>query len=230
MWDAWLDLALGSRCVVCSEPGRVLCGGCRSGLPVGGVRVRPDPEPAGLAPVFVAGRYAEPLKSMLIAHKERQVYALAEPLGRLLAVAVEAACGESDVLLVGIPSSGRTVRARGHDPVRRMLTSAALELRKRGRSVLAPALLRQHRVVSDQAGLGAGDRASNLFGALRVDPAVQRRLAGRVVTAVVCDDIVTTGATAREAQRALAAVGIEIAAVAAVAATEKRRVEGPQLR
>ncbi|MFC6340712.1 phosphoribosyltransferase family protein, partial [Nocardioides hankookensis] len=38
----------------------------------------------------------------------------------------------------------------------------------------------------------------------------------------VCDDVVTTGVTLREAQRALEAVGLEVAAAAAVAATRRR--------
>lgn len=231
MWDAWLDLALGSRCVVCAAVGRVLCQECAKGLPTEAIRVRPDPEPIGLAPVFVAGRYASPLRDLLIAHKEQQVFGLAEPLGRLLAAAVEAAVGPARaVLLVGVPSTGSAVRSRGHDPIRRMVVSAARVLRRSGRSVASPPLLRQRRLVDDQAGLGAVERFENLSGALRVDPVEHRRLAGRVLTALVCDDIVTTGTTAREAQRALAAVGIEVGGIVAVAATERRRVQGPQLR
>jgi orotate phosphoribosyltransferase len=45
---------------------------------------------------------------------------------------------------------------------------------------------------------------------------------------VVCDDVITTGATAREAQRALETVGLHVAAIAAVAATQRRHREaGP---
>jgi predicted amidophosphoribosyltransferase len=51
-----------------------------------------------------------------------------------------------------------------------------------------------------------------------------RRIArtGHPVTAVICDDVITTGSTAREAQRALEDVGLRVAAIGCVAATRKR--------
>lgn len=223
MWNAWLDLGLGSRCVVCAEPGRVLCASCAAELPSTGHRVRPDPEPLGLMPVFVAGGYASPLGQMLIAHKEHGVYGLAEPLGRLLAQVVMAATEPSfDLLLVTVPSPRSAVRRRGHDPVGRMVRAATRELRAAGRPAITEPVLVHRRSVADQSGLAAAQRAENLAGALGVDHRVHRRLAGQRLAVVVCDDIVTTGATAREAQRALGAVGLSTIAIAAVAATERR--------
>jgi predicted amidophosphoribosyltransferase len=86
------------------------------------------------------------------------------------------------------------------------------------------ALLRTRPGLADQAGLDATARVANLAGALRAHPPALRRLAraGRAVHVLVCDDVLTTGATAAEAQRALRDVGLPPLAVVAVAATRRR--------
>jgi predicted amidophosphoribosyltransferase len=94
-----------------------------------------------------------------------------------------------------------------------------------GAPVSVVSLLRTRGGLQDQAGLDAAGRAANLAGALTCPAHALRRLARRhrEVLVVLCDDVITTGATAREAQRALAAVGLPLAGIAAVAATRRRR-------
>jgi predicted amidophosphoribosyltransferase len=84
-------------------------------------------------------------------------------------------------------------------------------------------LLVSRGAVADQAGLDAPARAANLAGSMFCPTARLRRVAGRRLHVVVCDDVMTTGATAREAQRALQAVGLGVAGIATVAATRLRR-------
>lgn len=222
------DLVLGSACAVCARPGRVLCPACRAALPRSGSPAWPTPAPPGLARPYAAGEYDGALRSLVNAHKERRAFALARPLGFVLAAvaadllrAVEpvGACpGTSRVVLVPVPSRRRVVRSRGHDPLLRLARHAATRLRHGGRQAAVHRLLRPARVVRDQAGLDAGDRAANLAGSLRAvrhgDP--------RGPAVVVVDDVLTTGATAREAQRALETAGHTVLGIATIAATRRR--------
>ncbi len=230
--DAGADLLLGSACVGCGEPGRVLCPVCRSMLPSGAAEAWPTPPPAGLARPFAAGAYDGALRSMVVGHKERRLLGLTRPLGGLLALSVRAAAGPSaPLLLVPVPSRPAAVRARGHDPTLAITRRAARLLRTGGRQVAVARLLRTRPGVADQSGLDADQRHANLAGSMTSPARVVRRQSGRRAHVVVCDDVITTGATAREAQRALEATGIPVLAVAAVAATIRRhpaRDQGPQ--
>lgn len=209
-WRELAGLVLPVSCEGCGRPRTALCPGCARELTrTGPRRVRPAPEPPGLPPVHAAAPYESVVRTLLLAHKERGALPLAGPLGAALAGAVTAAAGPGVVsLLVPVPSSRHSVRARGHDPTRRVALAAAGRLRRAGRAARVLPVLRQCRAVADQAGLGAGERLANLAGALEVVPGALRLLdeAARTGARVVLvDDVMTTGASLAEAARALAA-------------------------
>ncbi|MGI3230348.1 ComF family protein [Streptomyces sp. GTA36] len=231
-WQDLTDLVLPAECGGCGTPRTVLCPECRAAL-TGAVpsRVRPEPEPPGLPVVHAAAPYEDEVRAVLLAHKERGALMLAGPLGAALAGAVRVGlatgCGSgagaagfvtggpggpvgvggsrTPVSLVPVPSAPWAVRARGHDPARRIALAAAGELRRTGTPARVVAVLRQWRAVADQSGLNSRQRLDNLAGALEVPAGGARLLAGggRVV---IVDDLMTTGASLAEAARALKAV------------------------
>lgn len=228
--DAAGDLLLGSRCAGCSSPGRRLCQACAGAL-VARPRVAwPDPvpgpllQPAAVTP-FCGGTYEGSLRELVVAYKDHARYGLRRPLARMLADVIgllteQLPAGPERLLLVPIPSAPAAVRRRGHDSLLSLARLTAALLRRRGRDVTVGALLHQTRAVLDSAGLSAVERSRNLAGALTVRAArVHAGVHGRVV---VVDDVITTGASAAEAVRALRGAGLTPLAVAVVAATPRR--------
>jgi len=225
-WQDLTDLVLPAECAGCGTPRTVLCPRCRAAL-AGGVprRVRPVPEPPGLPAVYAAAAYADEVRAAVLAHKERGLISLAAPLGAALAGAVRAGLrgtaagppgttgapgghragpaggGRTPVLLVPVPSARQAVRARGHDPTRRIALAAAAGLRRGGVAARVLAVLRQRRGVSDQSGLGSRQRRENLTGALTTAPHGAALL--RAGPVVLVDDLMTTGTSLAEAARAV---------------------------
>ena len=143
-----------------------------------------------------------------------------------------------EVLLVPAPSSAQSVRRRGYSPANLLVQEAARQLNKRlpasvrvravdvigyaprgrrgsGASIISDAI---SGAQNEQKSLGAVGRAERMHGALRVmEPAL---CAGRV--SVICDDVVTTGATASEMVRVLQESGSRVLGVCAVAAVPKK--------
>lgn len=225
--DGFADLVLGAACVGCARPGRALCATCRAELPAAAAPHWPTPTPTGMVVPYAVGDYDGVLRALVLAHKERRVLSLARPLGGLLAASVAQALADArvsgGVVLVPVPSRPRAVRQRGHDPTHAMVRAAAAVLRAE-HDVVTARLLRVRPGLVDQAGLDAAARAANLAGSMAVSGDVVRRLGRRRPRAhvVVCDDVLTTGVTLREAQRALEASGLPVLAAATVAATRRR--------
>lgn len=143
-----------------------------------------------------------------------------------------------EVLLIPAPSSAQSVRRRGYAPANLLVQEAARQLNRRlpasvrvcavdiigyvprgrrgsGASIISDAI---SGAQNEQKSLGAVGRAERMHGALRVmEPAL---CAGRV--SVICDDVVTTGATASEMVRVLQESGSRVLGVCAVAAVPKK--------
>ncbi|MFD5078503.1 ComF family protein [Streptomyces sp. NPDC058371] len=134
------------------------------------------------------------------------------------------------VVLVPVPSARGAVRARGHDPARRIALAAAGELRRTGTAARVLGALRQRRAVADQSGLNSRQRMANLAGALEVAAGGAGLLAG-AGRVVLVDDLMTTGASLAEAARAVRAALTEAAeAVEGAEAAVGARVYGSGTR
>lgn len=202
LFAAVADLVLPRWCVGCGEPGPPLCPTC---CPRQVVRTSRD----GL-PVVAASAYEGPVRAAVVAYKERGRRDLARVLGSLLARAARELQLPADAVLVPVPSSPEAIRTRGGDHMLRLARAARL-----GRPVVGA--LRLNRVVADSASLDSEGRRANLTGAMHAAPPPTD---GR--SAVVLDDVVTTGATVAEARRALVSAGWQVHGAVVVAATPLR--------
>jgi predicted amidophosphoribosyltransferase len=217
MRDVILDLVTGSECVGCELRGRMLCDGCRAGLPTRARVCWPEPTPPGLVPPWSMADYDGAVRAMIVGHKDRGQFAFRRVLAGLLATAVRGAVPDTHepLVLVPVPSRPGSTRRRGYDPMGALVRLAVVRLRAASYDVTT---------VVDQAGLSAHERATNLAGSMSCPSPGLARLARRRARAriVICDDVLTTGASSAEAQRALRAVGLSPVAIATVAATRRR--------
>ena len=182
--------------------------------------------PAGLVTPWATEAYDGAVRALVVGHKDRGQWGHRRVLGELLAHAVRAADRRPRPGGAGAAGAGAVAaRAPGASAATRrpLRWCAAPRPGVRRERPVGVAPLVVSRGAADQAGLDAAGRAANVRHSMHCPSAALARVARRWPAAyvVVCDDVVTTGATAREAQRALEAVGLAPVAVAAVAATRR---------
>lgn len=219
--DAALELLYPTRCVGCEMPGELICDECREALPWIGQRCacpvcgaafgditctgcEGDWEPratiAALGFSGAAARMATCLKdyhelrlapvnaaAMLCALEEAAFWPARDGRPRFDAGSVDAVCF--------VPATSEAYARRGYDH----MELTARELAALLGLPLADALARD--AASDQRDLGRSGRAANLAGTMRVVEDVSG------LRLLLVDDVVTTGASMREATRALLARG-----------------------
>ena len=200
---ALLNLLSPSRCAACDGETREPTGFCAS---CGSVVPAPPTE-VGKIPVFAAGLYEHPLVPALVAFKYQGRPELARTLATLIRPQTTALTLTARDAWVPVPLHPARLAERGYN-------QAALLARELARGTPAPVLprlLARKSATQRQASLKRDERVSNVVGAFVV------RSKRRPERVVLVDDVVTTGATAKACIAALAARGIPVIAVAAVA-------------
>ena len=206
-----LDLVLPLSCGGCGAPSTRWCAGCAAALAVQTDQphvITPRADPG--VPVFALGRYTGARRQVIVALKEHGRRDLVGPLARALALGIHqlGSWGVVGFPLTVVPAPTRraAARRRGGDPVIR-IAAAATSAHPRIAVVNA---VRTVGPVRDSVGFNPAARERNIAGRVRL-------LAAPRGDVLLVDDIVTTGATARETVSVLLAGGVQVVAVLALA-------------
>lgn len=222
------DLALGRCCAGCDQPGGHLCAECATPLhPRVRVHTRlqlDEVAPGVGIPVLAPLEYSGTCRRILYRFKDHGDLSLTSVLARALSAALVAAHSTADtppLVAIPIPTRRSAARHRGFSPVDRLLRTAIHDPSLSTHPVLSiHDVLVDSRTRSADKALGASDRHAAVAGAFGIRGRVPRG------PAVLVDDVVTTGATLREAAITLMHAGVHLVAAVAVAGTPSGRVRG----
>lgn len=191
-----LETLLPSTCVGCRKVGKPICDSCLSELQPAPRRV--DRGVSGWAAID----YGAVATSAINAFKERGRTALLGEFCRLVdEIELPSGC-----VLVGLPSATAATRKRGFVPAELLAERLA-----RRRSLRSTHALVFSRKIFDQAGLSKVEREANLIGSMLAKP-----VHGPIM---LVDDVITTGASMREASRAMTAAGNQVVGFITIAET-----------
>ncbi|KZB87680.1 ComF family protein [Amycolatopsis regifaucium] len=210
-----LDLLIPARCASCGAPGAPCCPVCQA---VWGSLSEITRAPmAGLVPVYALARYADEARRLILAYKERGRRDLAPSLGRAVAEALPLLPTGQDAgwWLVPVPSRRHASRVRGGPHIRRVAEECAKILSHKGKRATVAPVLSLRAGVRDAARLTRAERAANLDGRVRI---ASEAVPPKGAPVILLDDVITTGATAAACTKLLAASGIHVQAVVALAA------------
>ena len=208
-----LDLLYPPKCVFCgrllAENETDLCGRCRRELPTAEREIKRGEFFTGCNCVYY---YENAVRQSVLRFKFRSMRQYADAYGRLLAMRLLPEREAYD-LLTWVPVSAKRRRQRGYDQAELLAERVAAELGLPCERTLQK--IRHNPAQSKQSGAAA--RKANVLGvyrAVRPERIKEKRI-------LLIDDILTTGATLREAARVLREAGAEKVICATLAAADE---------
>lgn len=167
--------------------------------------------------VYSAIPYSPVAKNILLAAKEQSIKSADQLVRNAMTASLQGLFQKyQNCALVPIPSGPASNRRRGRDFINEMALLVAKDM---GVAVLP--LLEQQRLVRDQSKLNIASRRENLAMALSIKPQFRGNYLSENV--VILDDLVTTGSTINEANRALTKAGFKVLAAATACVALRRR-------
>lgn len=202
-WESFLSVLFPENCIACGKSGAVLCAICERSIVM-----KPTALGKSTAALF---DYKNPLvKKAVWALKYDRRLALAEYFGTALYREFfkhlgRASAGSESILLIPIPSSAGTIKERGSnhaEAIARVVAENAAN-DELSLSVDAGILLKEKETLHQVELKNRAGRQKNLRGAFTVTGG--EKIAKKTI--ILIDDVVTTGATLREARAALRKYG-----------------------
>jgi ComF family protein len=209
-----MPAASGAACVRCGDP----LASETEALPRSGHCRACFAAPPTFERAVAYGVYEERMREAIHALKYHRLHPAARRLGRMLAQAILKLEGEApaEMLVVPVPLHRRKKQERGFNQARALAEHAIAALKgthPEWKLTLETGALVRTRLTESQAGLSTRQRRLNVRAAFEV--LAMDAVDGRDVLLV--DDILTTGATARSASRALKRAGARSVWVATLA-------------
>ena len=205
-------LLFPTRCFGCRDLGYSICSNCRK-------LWNPHIYRSTIVDlaVYSAIPYSPVAKNILLAAKEQSIKSADQLVRSAMAASLQVLFQKyPNSALVPIPSAPASNRRRGRDFINEMAIFVAKDM---GVGVLP--LLEQQRLVRDQSKLNIASRRENLAMALSIKPQLRGNYSSESV--VILDDLVTTGSTINEANRALTKAGFKVQAAATACVALRRR-------
>ena len=205
-------LLFPTRCFGCRDLGYSICSNCRK-------LWNPHIYKSTIVDlaVYSAIPYSPVAKNILLAAKEQSIRSADQLVRSAMAASLQVLFQKyPNSALVPIPSAPASNRRRGRDFINEMAIFVAKDM---GVGVLP--LLEQQRLVRDQSKLNMASRRENLAMALSIKPQLRGNYSSESV--VILDDLVTTGSTINEANRALTKAGFKVQAAATACVALRRR-------